>query len=150
MISLQEIFAQNPEFLNLLSAPVLSGEEKSQMLDQVFGGKVLPLVQNFMKVLAENGRFSGFAQVANEVKRLYLESRGIKEVVVTSAKELPEDQLQRLKEAMSKKLNAEVIVNLQIDESLMGGLSVEFDGKRLDASVANRLRQLEHTIKEGV
>ena len=150
MQDLNEIFVQNEEFMNLLCAPVISTEEKSQLIDRVFGGQVLPVVLNFLKVLAENGRFSAFDQVALEVKRMYLEHKGIKEVLVTSAKPLEDSQMQRLKAAMVEKLGTEVLIVQKVDETLMGGLSVEFDGKRADASIAARLRQLENTIKEGV
>ena len=150
MQELSAVFAQNEEYLSLLSAPVLSGSEKVQMVNQVFEGRVLPLVLNFLKVLAENGRFDCFAEIAKQVKEMYLSSRGIKEAIVTTAKELSDDQVSKLKEALSKKLNAEVLIDQKVDKNLLGGIRVEFDGKQLDASVAARLRQIEHTIKEGV
>ena len=65
MQDLNEIFVQNEEFMNLLCAPVISTEEKSQLIDRVFGGQVLPVVLNFLKVLAESGRFAAFASNAS-------------------------------------------------------------------------------------
>lgn len=150
VMKLEEILNQNPDLSKLLSAPVLPSGQKVQLVADIFENQVTPLVLNFLKVLAEENRFAYFGEIAREIKEQYYQKSGIKEVLVHTAKQLNEQQLEKLRQTIEQKLNAKVLISQQVDETLYGGLCVEFDGKRIDGSLAQRLRQIEHTIKEGV
>ena len=52
---LAQSFAQEPDFLRLLSAPNLSKQERCDIVDQSFRGKTHEYVVNFLKILVEKG-----------------------------------------------------------------------------------------------
>ena len=53
--ALKESFTQEPDFLRLMAAPNVPKEERCQILDSSFQGKVHPYVLNFLKILTEKG-----------------------------------------------------------------------------------------------
>ncbi len=52
---LKEAFAQEPDFLRLLSMPSLSKEERIKILDDSFAGRVEPYLLNFLRILTRKG-----------------------------------------------------------------------------------------------
>ena len=52
---LKDVFAQNPQYSKLLSAPDIPKQERCGVLDEAFRGKVHPYVLNFLKILTEKG-----------------------------------------------------------------------------------------------
>lgn len=71
------------------------------------------------------------------------------QVYVTSAVMLTENQISALKNLMSKKLGKQVEISPEIDSSLIGGLSIRFDGIVLDCTVKKQLQDLKENLKRG-
>ena len=99
---LQEGFAAEPDFLRLLAAPHLSKEERCQIVDSSFRGKVHPYVLNFMKILTEKGYMRHFADCAKAYRQNYNQDHGILEVTAVTAIALNEEQAGRLTEKLAK------------------------------------------------
>ena len=51
-----DILNQNPDFVNLLNHPKISKEEKLQVVDEVFGGKVSKEIQGFLNIIVSKER----------------------------------------------------------------------------------------------
>ena len=52
-----DILKQNPDFVNLLNHPKISKEEKLQVMEEVFGGKVSKEIQGFLNIVVAKGSF---------------------------------------------------------------------------------------------
>ncbi|MDP4000855.1 MAG: ATP synthase F1 subunit delta [bacterium] len=104
------------------------------------------VLDNFVAVLKENKALHMFEQASAEFHKLELEEKGIKEVVVKSAKPLNKSNEQEIVNAMNKIVNSKVELKKQIDESLIGGVLVSVDDTVIDASVKNQLEQLKNNL----
>ena len=82
---LKEIFAQNPQYSKLLSAPDIPKQERCGVLDEAFRGKVHPYVLNFMKILTEKGYIRQFPSCCDAYRSFYNEDNGILVVKAVSA-----------------------------------------------------------------
>jgi len=104
---------------------------------------------NFLKVLVDNGREEILEEVLSRYEQLVKEHLGRVEVEVTTAVELSEEQLDRLKERLERVLEGrEVILETNVDEDLIGGAVFRFGGRLMDSSIRGRLESLREGMLE--
>jgi F-type H+-transporting ATPase subunit delta len=104
---------------------------------------------NFLKVLVDNGREEILEEAFGRYKQLVKEHLGRIEVGVTTAVELSQDQLDRLKERLGRVLEGrEVILETNVDPELIGGAVFRFGGRMMDGSIRGRLESLREGMLE--
>jgi F-type H+-transporting ATPase subunit delta len=104
---------------------------------------------NFLKVLVDNGREEILEEVLARYEQLVKEHLGKVEVEVTTAVELSEEQLDRLKERLEGVLEGrEVILEANVDQDLIGGAVFRFGGRLMDGSIRGRLESLREGMLE--
>jgi F-type H+-transporting ATPase subunit delta len=104
---------------------------------------------NFLKVLVDNGREEILEDVLVRYEQLVKEHLGRIEVGVTTAVELSEEQLDRLKERLEGTLEGkEVVLETTVDPQLIGGAVFRFGGRMMDGSIRGRLESLREGMLE--
>jgi F-type H+-transporting ATPase subunit delta len=104
---------------------------------------------NFLKVLVDNGREEILEEVLSRYEQLVKEHLGRIEVGVTTAVELSQEQLDRLKERLEGTLEGkEVVLETSIDPELIGGAVFRFGGRMMDGSIRGRLESLREGMLE--
>lgn len=142
--------SQEPDFLKLLAMPNLSKQERCGILDECFRGRVHPFVLNFMKILTEKGYMRRFLEFCDAYRSVYNKDNGILEVSAVTAIPLTDDQRTRLKEQLSKVTGKAIDLVCKIDAGCMGGIRLDYDGKRLDGTVQNRLDSISNLLRNTV
>ena len=148
--ALSEGFAREPDFVRLLSAPNLIKEERCRILDDSFRGKVHPYVLNFLKILTEKGYMRHFADCCKEYRAAYNRDHGILEVWAVTAVPLTADQTGRLAQKLAKVTGKEIALHNRIDPACLGGIRLDYDGKRVDDTVSHRLDTIGALLKNTV
>jgi F-type H+-transporting ATPase subunit delta len=125
--------------------------EKRRAIDALTEGMSLT-TRNFLKVLSDNGREEIFEEILLRYEELVKEYLGKVEVAVTTAVELSEDQLDRMKERLGRSLEGrEVILQTSVDPNILGGAVFQYGGRMIDSSVRGRLEGLrEEMLERGV
>ncbi len=139
-------FKENPDYQELLASPSVSLEERLGIIATVFAEKISERVLAFLQLLCEKGRMACFFIAAEQFFELYDASKRVLKAEVKSATELTKAEKQKLKEKLEKKYNSNVSINYTIDKTLLAGIIIEIDGKVIDGSVRNRLRQVREVI----
>jgi len=104
---------------------------------------------NFLKVLVDNGREEVLEEVLGRYEQLVKEHLGRVEVGVTTAVELSQEQLDRLKERLEGTLEGkEVVLETNVDPELIGGAVFRFEGRMMDGSIRGRLESLREGMLE--
>lgn len=104
-------------------------------------------MDDFTKWLKESGLWSRRAQIISAFDSLEKQDQGIRQVRIISSRELDQDQKNTILSTLKKNLESDSIETAwDVDESLLGGIRLEFDGKVLDASLSNQVNKLSHTI----
>lgn len=147
---LTESFQTEPKYIRLLSAANIGKAERCQIVDDCFRGKVEPCLLNFMKILTEKGAMGRFDQCFRHVRECYNQDNGILEVKAVTALALTDDQAQRLKEKLAKITGKTVCLINQVDASVLGGVRLDYDGKRLDDTVQHRLDSIRSLLANTV
>lgn len=109
--------------------------------------KVSKVVAEF---LLKNGRTRELQSILRDVSLARAERKHVVEVTAVSATPILAKHESEIKKDV-KKLHPDgkkVVVNNRIDESLIGGIKLEFPDKQLDVSVESRITKLRESIKE--
>ncbi len=147
---LSQAFSQEPVFLRLLSAPNLSKQERCAILDDSFRGKVQPYLLNFLKILTEKGYVRHFFGCCDAYRELYNLDNNILPVQAVTAVPLTNAQTQKLTEKLGKLTGKTVQLQNRVDPRCLGGVRLDYDGKRVDGTVANQLDALRSLLKNTV
>lgn len=150
MKALDAGFAQEPAFLRLLATPNLSKDERCRILDDSFRGKVHPYVLNFLKILTEKGYIRHFSDCCRAYREQYNEDNGILPVCAVTAVALDKAQTAKLTAKLEKITGKTVELTNRTDPACLGGVRLDYDGKRVDGSVANRLETVRDLLKNTV
>ena len=150
LIVLKDVFAQNPQYYKLLSAPDIPKQERCGILDEAFRGKVNPYVLNFLKILTEKGYIRLFPDCCDAYRGFYNEDNGILVVKAVSAVALSAAQMQKLTEKLSATTGKTIDLQCSIDPAALGGLRLNFDGKQVDGTVQNRMDAISRLLKNTV
>ena len=139
-----DILKQNPDFVNLLNHPKISKEEKLQVMEEVFGGKVSKEIQGFLNIVVAKERNKELMAIMeyflDEVKAM----KGVGVCYVTTPMELKDAQ----KEAVVKKLLETtdfktMELHYSVDKSLIGGMVIRIGDRVVDSSISTKLSNLE-------
>ena len=147
---LQESFRETPDFIRLLSSPNLSKQERCQILDDSFRGKVQPYVLNFLKILTEKGYMKYFHDCFKTYEDLYNRDNGILPVTAITAIAMSSEQVEKLTAKLSRVTDKKVKLLNKVDPSVLGGVRLDYDGKRLDDTVSHRMDAITKALKGTV
>lgn len=146
--SLCLIFKDNPELMKLLTSPVVSKEEKIALAESIFKGRVCGYTLNFMKVLCENGRFKSFFEIKEEYEKAYNKKNNIVKMTAVTAAPLSEELYQKLKQKLESKTEKTVILDREVNKSVIGGILLKGDGFEIDSTVKTALEGIKQSIKQ--
>ena len=147
---LKASFLQEPDFIRLLSSPSLTKAERCQILDNSFRGKVHPYLLNFLKILTEKSYIRYFSDCCDAYTHCYNQDNGILSVTAVTAVALSDAQTEKLTEKLAKITGKHIDLSNRIDPSCLGGVRLDYDGKRLDDTVSNRLDTIRDLLNNTV
>ena len=147
---LQQSFRQEPDFIRLLSSPNLAKQERCQILDDSFRGKVHPYLLNFLKILTEKGYMRHFSHCCDAYAELYNQDNGILPVTAVTAVALSPEQTDKLAQKLSRITGKEIALRNRIDPAVLGGVRLDYDGQRLDDTVSHRLDAIRDLLNKTV
>jgi len=122
--------------------------QKRQAIDALTEGMPTS-TRNFLKILIDNGRVEILELVVPRYEDLIEEYQGKVEVGLTTAVELSEEVLDRLRSRLGEILDGrEVMLETYIDPNLVGGAIVRVGEKQIDGSVRGQLQGLREEMLE--
>ena len=147
---LQKSFGEEPDFVRLLSNPILSKPERCRILDTSFRGSVHPYVLNFIKILTERGYIRHFSDCCDAFSELYNRDNGILKVTAVTAVALTPAQEEKLTGKLSQITGKTIALRNRIDPAVLGGVRLDYDGQRLDDTVSHRLDAIRELLNKTV
>ena len=134
------------ELAVLLADPRVPADRVTELVLGVCGDALSATMTNFVRVLGEGRRLA----LGPDIARLFEEERtrraGRSAVEIVSAFALEPPQVDLLAEAIGRRLGRRVTLETSVDESLLGGVVIRVGDSVIDASLAGRLRELEHEL----
>ncbi len=143
---LAEVLEQNPVFVQYLADPSIGSEERARTLTEIFGGKINPLLWNFLGVLNLKNRLGLLGQIITAYDDLLDEKYGKIEVDVTTAHHLSGEELENVRQRVGQALKKDAVIHQYVDESIIGGMLLRVQDQLIDASVKSQLEKIKLSL----
>ena len=133
------ILDREPELAGLLADTGRLLEGRLGLLDRLLSGKVTPTTATLLRQAVSLPRGRHLDVIAEELAELAAARRELSVARVTTPVRLTPDQEQRLTGSLSRLYGRPMSLQVELDESLLGGLVVRVGGEVIDGSVAGRI-----------
>ena len=137
----------NEQLVALLENPKLSFETKKDLLAGLLG-KINPLALNLAYLLVHKGRLGIAGDIAQQYDRLLDTHYGIEHVAVTTALPLDDEDRERISSRFGEIIGHKVVIDAQVDPSLVGGIKAKIGDTLIDGSVKSKLGALKKSLVE--
>ena len=133
------LFAESSELVNIFSDPTIAPEAKTKVLEEVLEkGGVQELTMKFIHVVLVKGRVLGVGEIADSYRDFLDQIENRVRARVVSAARLSEKEESRISDALSKISGKEVVLEVEVDESLLGGVVAYMGSQVYDGSIKNQ------------
>jgi F-type H+-transporting ATPase subunit delta len=136
-------FETIPSLEEAIVSPLIPAFKKREIVTSVFQNKVHELTLYYLYLLIDHRREEAIKHTEAEYIRLANEARGILAAEVTSAVELTEEEVVRLKQKLSEHTGKRVDIMVNVDPSIIGGLIVRIGDTVMDGSISGHLRRIK-------
>ncbi|MCK4999972.1 MAG: ATP synthase F1 subunit delta [Anaerohalosphaera sp.] len=140
------VISGNDEFAALLNSQQLTGEEKTDIVQRIFKGRVSDLTLDFLRVLARRGRLSFLSGISDKYEVMVDVHHKRSLIEVTLAKSPSDDELEKLKNDLKDAINGDVKLVVNIDPEIIGGVIIKKGDKLVDNSLRRILNRAVKTI----
>ncbi len=140
--------AQDERAAARLSHPTATAEDNAALLKDVMGDELDVAGKRLVDVLADNGRLELLPDIAQEFESLRAQEQHTIDVQVISAYEVADATAAKLTEALAKKFDAEINLEVQIDKDLMGGAIIRAGDVVIDGTVKGRLTKMRDRLAQ--
>lgn len=141
------LFVENDDVRKHLSRPELTSDEQGvELLKLVDELKLDEEIKNLVTVVSHNDRLFLLPQIAEQYRLLTLSENSIVKATIYSAYKLSKDQVDDFVRLIKEKKGVVIEPEVVIDESLIGGVKIEYGDQVLDLSIKSRLAQLYATM----
>jgi F-type H+-transporting ATPase subunit delta len=132
------------DVVDRLSDPSVPLDVRVKALESALGPDLIPQLRNLLLLLMRRRRLGHAGGVAADFLRLYNRRAGIVEATATSAAPLAQDEVRTLRDRIATIAGAgrQVDLQLEVDPSLLGGITVRLGDTLIDGSVRGRLERL--------
>lgn len=147
ILGISAVLQQNPEFDELMKHPGIPKQEKLQVLQEVFKGRVSEELESFLEVIVSKERYRDLPDIFSYFVDRVKEAGKIGVAYVTTAVELTAAQKSavqsRILETTAYK---SVEMHYKVDESIIGGMIIRINDRVVDSSIRTKLDGLKKQL----
>ncbi|MEQ8952945.1 MAG: F0F1 ATP synthase subunit delta [Porticoccaceae bacterium] len=136
----------NEKVATALSDPLATTDQRARILIDLMGDELDSGMQNFVHNMADNKRVDLFGEISQLFDLMKANREQVLDVKLKTAFDLDDVQRDKLAGALSKHLNRKVALEVETDNSLIGGALIHAGDTLIDGSVKGRLGKLKDAI----
>jgi F-type H+-transporting ATPase subunit delta len=140
------VIAANPDLRAALADPSLPEQGKRELLSTLLQGKVTPVTLRLISQMVAHPRGRSLTVALDLCASIAAQRREQLIAVVRSAVDLSAAQRRRLARALAGSYGHRVHLNVVIDPSVVGGISVQIGDELIDGTVASRLATVRREL----
>jgi len=149
---IDEFFAaySGSDLQTVLTNPAFDVASRKRVLIQVGNTQQLSVLTiHFLSLLLERDRLGHLPGIVSCYRRLLNEAKGRVEAKVVSAAALDSALAERVRAQLKGMSGKDVVMEQEVDPSLLGGMMVELEGKIYDGSIRTQLEKMKQRISRG-
>lgn len=106
-------------------------------------------MKSFLLLLFDKGRMSFIGAIDDLYQKMADELNGIGRASVVSATDLSAETVERIRAALSQKTNMDIVLQVEKDPELIGGIVTKIGDLVWDGSIKTQLYNMRETLKRG-
>ncbi|MGL4369210.1 MAG: ATP synthase F1 subunit delta [Spirochaetota bacterium] len=146
LVSFTEILAAEDQFRLFLAVPGIDKQTKRDFLQKTLGGKFSEDFVNFLCILVENDRQSEIDDIASAFRLFLDEEKQRARVTVVTSSALDSALRDQISSALAKRYNKSIVLEEQVDPSILGGIILKAGDTVIDGSVQTRVRAIRDKL----
>jgi len=147
--SILNLISSSQDFNNFIKDPTENQENLILVINKISESfKIDDLLKNFLIFLVKKRRFFYLEKILKSFIEICSSKRGEIKAEIKSAKELSNDEINKIAEDLAKNFSSKMKLNYKHDKSLIGGLIVKIGSTMIDTSIKNKLQQIENRMIE--
>ena len=148
--SIIKLISSSDEFNSLIKDPTNQKEDQLNVILKISENyKLNNLLTKFLSFLISKRRLLYVEKILKNFIETCSKKRGEIKAELTAAKELTENEINSIKEDLTKSFSSKIKLNYKYDPSLIGGLIVQVGSTMVDTSIKNKLQQIENRMIEA-
>ncbi|SLM28969.1 ATP synthase subunit delta [Desulfamplus magnetovallimortis] len=145
-----DLFDANPELEMAVINPLFDKNDRRRVLVAVLEKTELSrIVQSFVMLLFDKGRIGFLRGICDFYKQLADELKGVVHATLVSATQLSAEATEKIREGLAKRTGKDVILDVEQDPELIGGIVTRIGDLVLDGSVKTQLLNMRESLKRG-
>lgn len=145
---LMELIKKDQKFRTLLETPTISRAAKENFLDKTLRGKCHDILMNFLLLLAQKGRLFLVEDVFRQLMDILEKADNKVRAKIITAIPLDEEAQQSIVSGLEDKLKCKIILEQEVDSSILGGFILRIQDTLIDGSLRTHLENLKQHILE--
>lgn len=139
--------AAHPEMRGAIGNPALTDEQLYGLFASLCGDVLTAEMQNFVRVLIENGRLGLAPEIRDLFAELKNEREGVVDALVESAFPLDAAQTAALTADLERRYRRKVNAQVTVNKELIGGVRVQVGDEVVDSSVRGQLSSMAAALR---
>lgn len=140
---LRKILTENQEFGRFMNHPKILKEEKTEVLEKVFRGRISQELLGFLVLIVAKDRYGEVETILDYFLAEIKKYKGIGTAYVTTASGLRKEQQARIEQKLLETTGYKKMeMHYAVDESLIGGMVIRIGDRVVDSSIKTKLTEL--------
>lgn len=141
------ILKENEELIRLLEHPHIEKEEKKQLVERIFGGRISGDMAGLIIMVVEKGHSGRLINILSHFIKQVKRQKNIGVTSVTSAVALSDSQKAAIEKRLIETTSYDTMeITYSVDASLLGGLVIRIEDRVVDSSVKTKLEKMSKTL----
>jgi F-type H+-transporting ATPase subunit delta len=144
------LMAREADLEQAICNPLYGASDRKKVLQAVIDKvSVSKVMASFLLLLFDKGRFGSLSEINDFYQKMADELKGVMRASLVSATELPSETVEKIRTTLSKRTGKDIILEVDQDPGLIGGIVSRIGDLVLDGSIKTQLLSMRESLKRG-
>ena len=144
------LISENGDLELAIANPLYDAAGRKKVLQSVVEKMDLSeIMRAFLLLVFDKGRIGFLASINDFYQKLADELKGVARASMVSATELSAETVEKIRATLSQKTGKDIILEVEQDPSLIGGIITRIGDLVLDGSIRTQLLNMKESLKRG-
>jgi F-type H+-transporting ATPase subunit delta len=145
-----KMMSEKKELAQAIINPIYGASGRKKVLETVVGKVgVSKVVASFLLLLFDKGRIDFLSDINSFYQKLADELKGVLRASLVSASALSSETVEKIRTTLSKRTGKDIILQVEQDPGLIGGIVSRIGDLVLDGSIKSQLLSMRESLKRG-
>jgi F-type H+-transporting ATPase subunit delta len=145
-----KLIDQENNLQQVLVNPLYDVDGRKKVLTRIMDSfKLSKTMTTFLLFLFDKGRIGFLSSINDFFQKFADELKGVARASLVSATELSSETIEKIQSALSKRTGKDIILEVEQDPELIGGIVTRIGDLVLDGSVRTQLLNMRESLKKG-